>query len=204
MLITPWRLLGSLLIAYTILLRLLYLGVIELLQEEAYYWNYSQHMAAGYLDHPSMVALLIRFGTLLFGTTEAGVRFGAFLCWFITAFFVYRFARTMLDREAAFGSLILVAVLPVFFGIALVMTPDAPLLACSAASLYHLYRALLQEQRRDWTCLKIHHRFYRPGNYPVHAAGFLFAEMVPQAAATSRRLACLGSFLTCRLVELPA
>jgi dolichol-phosphate mannosyltransferase len=83
-----WRVFGLLLIGYTLLLRLMYLGNIELLKEEAYYWNYAQHLAPGYLDHPPMVALLISFGTLVFGNNELGVRFGAFICWFITALYV--------------------------------------------------------------------------------------------------------------------
>jgi dolichol-phosphate mannosyltransferase len=148
--IINWRLFGTLLIGYTILLRLVYLGDIELIQEEAYYWNYAQHMAPGYLDHPPMVALLIHIGTLLFGNTELGVRIGTFLCWFITAFFAYRLTRTIFNRETAFRALILVAVLPIFFGTALVITPDAPLIACWSAALYFLYRSLVQNHAGSW------------------------------------------------------
>lgn len=145
-----WKVFGILLIGYTILLRLMYLGSIELIQEEAYYWNYSQHMAPGYLDHPPMVALLIRFGTMLFGNNELGVRFGAFICWFITAFYTYRLTHTIFNRDTAFRAVILVAALPIFFGVAVVITPDAPLIACWSGALYYLCRALVQEQRHAW------------------------------------------------------
>lgn len=145
-----WYLFGSLLIGYTLLLRLIYMGSVELLQEEAYYWNYSQHLAPGYLDHPPMVALLIHFGTLLFGNTELGVRFGSFVCWFITALYTYRLTQTIFNRDTAFRAIILVAVLPIFFGVALIITPDAPLIACWSGALYYLYRALVQEQRQSW------------------------------------------------------
>jgi dolichol-phosphate mannosyltransferase len=145
-----WKLFGTLLIGYTLLLRLVYLGDIELIQEEAYYWNYAQHMAPGYLDHPPMVALLIHFGTLLFGNTELGVRLGTFLCWFVTAFFTYRLTRTIFNSETAFRGLILVAILPIFFAAALVSTPDAPLIACWSAALYYLYRVLVQNRTQSW------------------------------------------------------
>jgi dolichol-phosphate mannosyltransferase len=145
-----WRVFGFLLIGYTLLLRLIYLGNIELLQEEAYYWNYAQHLAPGYLDHPPMVALLISFGTLLFGNNELGVRFGAFICWFITALYVYKLTQSIFNRDAAFKAIILVAVLPIFFGVALVMTPDAPLIACWSGALYSLYRALVPGERTAW------------------------------------------------------
>ncbi|SHO53257.1 glycosyltransferase family 39 protein [Desulfopila aestuarii] len=145
-----WPLLGSLLISYTVVLRLVYMGNIELIQEEAYYWNYAQHLAPGYLDHPPMVALLIHLGTLLFGDTEFGVRSGAFFCWFITAFFSYRLAETIFDRRTGFMVLILVAVLPVFFGVAMVITPDAPLIACWSGALFFLYRALIDQKKNSW------------------------------------------------------
>ena len=32
--------------------------------DEAYYWVWSHALAAGYLDHPPMVALWVRAGTL--------------------------------------------------------------------------------------------------------------------------------------------
>jgi len=44
----------------------------------------------------------------------------------------------------------LVAILPIFFGFGLVMTPDAPLTACWAGALYFLYCALIHEQRHAW------------------------------------------------------
>ena len=144
------RLAMLLFIAYTLLLRLLYFGTFELTQEEAYYWNYSQHLAMGYLDHPPMVALLIWVGTHLFGNSETGVRVGALVCWIITAWFSYRLTRSAFDRKIALNSLVLVAVLPLFFGAALVTTPDAPLIACWAGTLFYLYRALIDSDHRAW------------------------------------------------------
>ena len=145
-----WRLTALFLIGYTLILRLLYFGTFELTQEEAYYWNYSQHMAMGYLDHPPMVALLIWIGTHLFGNSEIGVRVGAFVCWSITAWFSYRLTRSAFDRNVALNSLVLIAALPLFFGTALIMTPDAPLIACWAGTLFYLHRALIDGHRRSW------------------------------------------------------
>lgn len=145
-----WKQLGMLLIGYSLLLRLFYLGGPELIQEEAYYWNYSQHMATGYLDHPPMVALLIKLGTMLFGDNEFGVRIGAFICWIVTALFSWRLTRLLLDKDTAFRALVLIALLPIFFGTGLLMTPDAPLIACWAGALYYLYRALVQMHPQSW------------------------------------------------------
>jgi hypothetical protein len=46
----------------------------ELLDDEAYYWIYSNFIDWGYYDHPPMIALLIKGGTWLF-PGELGVRF---------------------------------------------------------------------------------------------------------------------------------
>ena len=72
-----WQSLAVGLVCVSVLLRLCYAASVELLPEETYYWNYSQHLALGYLDHPPMVAWLIRAGTTLFGDHAFGVRAGA-------------------------------------------------------------------------------------------------------------------------------
>jgi dolichol-phosphate mannosyltransferase len=74
---TRWRLAALGVVAYVMALRLAFLGLVNLLPEEAYYWNYSQHPDIGYLDHPPMVAWLIWLGTSVFGNTEFGVRIGS-------------------------------------------------------------------------------------------------------------------------------
>jgi dolichol-phosphate mannosyltransferase len=133
-----------------LLLRLMYLGVPELLEQEAYYWNYAQHLDYSYLDHPPMVALLIWLGTSISGTSEFGVRIGAFICWFITAYFSYQLSFRMFGRTAALGAVLLLSVLPLYYGAGFIMTPDAPLHAAWAALLYFLYRALVDCRSEAW------------------------------------------------------
>ncbi|MGO9934199.1 MAG: glycosyltransferase family 39 protein [Steroidobacteraceae bacterium] len=137
-------------IAYSVVLRLLYAGTVELLPEETYYWNYSQHLDFGYLDHPPMVAWLIRLATTVFGQTEFGVRAGAICCGAITSVFVYRLARNLYGEAAALAALILAQTLPFFFLSGFLMTPDAPLTAAWAASLHYLERALIAGRPGAW------------------------------------------------------
>jgi dolichol-phosphate mannosyltransferase len=138
------------LIAYAFALRLVYLGSVELLPEEAYYWNYSRHLDIGYLDHPPMVAWLIRVGTAAFGQSQFGVRVGAMCCGLIASVFVYRLTRNLFDEATALLALVLAQVLPFFFLSGLLMTPDAPLTAAWAASLYYLERALVAGRSEAW------------------------------------------------------
>jgi dolichol-phosphate mannosyltransferase len=135
-------------IAYSVLLRLFSLGLPELLFEEAYYWNYAKHLDIGYLDHPPMVAWIIWIFTEAMGDNEFAVRFGAFVCWIIAAYFSYKL--TLCVHARANQGILLAAIFPAFFAIGLVMTPDAPLTACWSAALYFLYQALINERRMAW------------------------------------------------------
>ena len=145
-----WRSGALALIVLAYLLRLIYCGQIELFPTEAYYWNYSRHLDFGYLDHPPMVALLIRAGTVAFGNTEFGVRIGALCCNLISALFMFRLARNLFGEASAWVAVALMQTLPFFFLSGIVMNPDAPLTAAWTASLYYLERALIAQRARAW------------------------------------------------------
>src|SRR3981081_1326481 len=63
--------------------------------DEAYYWMWSKHLAFGYYDHPPMVALVIRAGTLTAGDTELGGRRVALLLALPMSLAVYRTAAIL-------------------------------------------------------------------------------------------------------------
>jgi dolichol-phosphate mannosyltransferase len=162
-------------IAAMVSLRLIYLGLPELMEQEAYYWNYAQHLDLSYLDHPPMVALLIWLGTTLFGVSEFGVRLSAFLCWLVTAYFSYRLTLKIFDRQAALGAVLLLAVLPLYFGVGFLMTPDAPLHAAWSALLYFGYRALLENDSVSWAGFGISLGLGLLSKYTIVLPGLCFA-----------------------------
>lgn len=137
-------------VAYIISLKLFYLGLPELIFEEAYYWNYAQHLDIGYLDHPLMVAWIIKTFISILGNIEFAVRFGAFLCWFVTAYFVYKLAREILNLSSAYWALVLIATLPAYLSFGWFMSPDAPLTACWAAAIYYTHQAILRDNKKAW------------------------------------------------------
>lgn len=145
-----WRVLSLAVLAYACLLRILFAGIIDLMPEEAYYWNYATHPDIGYLDHPPMVGWLIYLGTYLFGDNEFAVRIPALASWAVAAFFMYRLAARLYERTAAFITLFLFCTLPFYFGIGLMTTPDAPMYAAWAGALFFLAVALLEERHWAW------------------------------------------------------
>ncbi len=66
---TAWWILGL-----AGVLRLVMAAIVPIVPDEAYYWEWSRHLAAGYFDHPAAIAVLIRAGTLIAGNTPFGVR----------------------------------------------------------------------------------------------------------------------------------
>lgn len=145
-----WRIVSVGVFCFGFLLRLFYVGQTELFPEESYYWAYSRHLALGYLDHPPMIAWLIRAGTAIFGQNPLGARVPIIFCSLAAAVFVYKLTNSFYGKSAAFRSLLLMAILPIFFATGTMATPDAPLVACWAGLLYFLQRALLQNSTRSW------------------------------------------------------
>lgn len=142
------------LLGFSFVLHVFFMVYMSLFVEEAYYWNYAQHLDFSYLDHPPMIAVLIKTTTSLFANSEYAVRIGSYFCWFLSAFFSYRLSE-LITKGSGIYSLLLLASLPYFFSQSVLMTPDAPLMACWSASLYCLYRCLVLQEHRYWYALGI-------------------------------------------------
>jgi 4-amino-4-deoxy-L-arabinose transferase-like glycosyltransferase len=133
-----------------VLVRLIFAAVIPLAFDEAYYWTWSKHLAGGYYDHPPMVAVVIRLGTLLAGDTELGVRVISVLMAIPATWAVWRSAAVLFadERVAATAALLFNLTLIVAAG-TLIVTPDAPLLVASSFVLFFLAK-VLETDRGEW------------------------------------------------------
>jgi len=136
-----WRLALAVLIVATAL-RLALGAALPLFEDEAYYWEWSRHLAVGYFDHPPLIAALIRAGTVLFGDTPFGVRVAPILVGSSTAFAAMLVARRLAGAGAARRAAVIFAVMPIAAAGLVIATPDAPLLAAVAWALYPTVRAL--------------------------------------------------------------
>jgi 4-amino-4-deoxy-L-arabinose transferase-like glycosyltransferase len=132
-------------------LRALASALLPLAADEAYYWLWSRHLAAGYLDHPPAIAFLIRAGTVVFGPTPLGLRMGSLVLSLVSTGFVWRAAAMILTSEDD-G-----AIAALYFNLTLMVavetlaaTPDAPEIACAAALLYSLAHLRASDDGRWW------------------------------------------------------
>src|SRR4051812_49265786 len=140
----------ALTILVLIALRLVSGAYTPLTFDEAYYWTWSKHLAGGYYDHPPMVAVLIRLGTLIAGDTELGVRLVSILLALPMSWAVYRSAEMLFggQRVAATATILLNVTLMAAVG-TLIVTPDAPLLVASSFVLFFLAK-VLESGRGAW------------------------------------------------------
>ncbi len=144
----PYALRLGLLVLATV--RLFVAAHAPLSADEAYYWVWSRALAAGYLDHPPMVALWIRAGTAVAGDTALGVRLLGPASALLGSLLLWRAAEDVAPgrRAGVAAVLLLNATLALNVG-AVVMTPDTPLLFFWTAALACLAR-LVATGRPGW------------------------------------------------------
>jgi len=131
-------------------LRLIVAARAPLSADESYYWIWSKALAPGYLDHPPMVALWIRAGTLVAGDTPLGVRLLGPVSALLGTLLLMRAGEDFWPGRNAgvVAAVLLNATLAMNVG-AVIMTPDTPLLFFWTASLAALGR-LVRSGRAGW------------------------------------------------------
>lgn len=132
-------------------LRLAVAAAVPLSPDEAYYWVWSRALAAGYLDHPPMVALWIRAGTVLAGQNAFGIRLLAPLSAALGSVLLWRAADMLLPGRQAglWAATWLNATLLLGAG-AVTLTPDTPLLFFWVLTLWALAHLLRGDAPAWW------------------------------------------------------
>jgi len=123
--------------------RLVVATVVPLAPDEAYYWVWSRALAPGYLDHPPMVALWIRAGTVLTGQTALGVRLLGPLSAAAASWLLFDAGRRLFPDGSAGAAAVLLLNGTLLVGVGtVIMTPDSPLLFFWTATLWAMARLI--------------------------------------------------------------
>lgn len=141
-----WRAAVAILAAAAVL-RLVMAAVTPLVPDEAYYWEWSRRLAAGYFDHPPMIAVLVAAGTALLGATPLGVRLVPVLASFASLLLLADLARRHGGGRAALHAAVVASCVPLAAAGFVLATPDTPLLLACALALHALDRALAAAPR---------------------------------------------------------
>lgn len=99
----------------------------ELFDDEAYYWVYAKFMDWGYFDHPPMISVMIKLGTLVFAG-ELGVRLLVVLMGTASVFLIEKLTQPK-DQKLFYALVLNMAVLQIG---GIIAVPDIPLLFFTA------------------------------------------------------------------------
>ena len=132
-------------------LRLVVAWIVPLSPDEAYYWVWSRTLQPGYRDHPPMVALFIRAGTLLAGEGAFGIRLIGILGIALASILLARAADDLFPdrRPGVWAAALFNATLLAGIG-GMLATPDLPLLVFWIAGLWALARLHATQDGRWW------------------------------------------------------
>jgi 4-amino-4-deoxy-L-arabinose transferase-like glycosyltransferase len=193
--------------AVAALVRLFFAAWLPLFPDETYYWDWSRHLAGGYFDHPPMIAVLIRAGTLIGGATPFAVRFFPVVAGAVASFAAVGIAWRIGGDKAARAAAIVFALMPLAASGLVLATPDAPLLAASAVALYFVVCALQSPVRSRasflWWCaagIMLGLAFASKYTSILLPAGLLIAVLV--RPSLRERLTEPGPYVACVLATL--
>ena len=129
-----------------LVINMLQAGLTPLDPDEAYYWMYSRALDWGYFDHPPMVAILIKLGTLMLPGTW-GVRLLTVLLQGGFIYLLWLLSGKPSDKQAIAVFFSVLVAMPLLQVYGFISTPDAPLLFFSVLYLW-IYQQFLQ--RESW------------------------------------------------------
>lgn len=139
------------LIAAMTVLRVVYASVIDLRTDEAYYWTWSKENVLSFLDHPPMIAWFIRFGTVIFGDTNLGVRFAGILAMLVTQLLLADIVRRVTHDIRAVVLAVLMPEAALYYGLLMAkVSPDIALIPFAVAMLWALVRLAESGDGRWW------------------------------------------------------
>jgi len=123
-------------------LRLIYGAQIELSPDEAYYFQWSEHLAPSYFSKGPGIAATMWLSTHLLCVSEFGIRAFSPLLAFATSLLLAAIARRLYSESVAIWTVLLINCTPIFNAGSLVMTIDPLSIFFWAAALYAFWRAL--------------------------------------------------------------
>jgi len=139
---------SAFLIIYVI--RLIVIGFMGLMPQDAYYYFYSEHLAMSYFDHPPMVAYMLKFFSLFFGKSVFVVKLTDFLVTLFSFFSFYYLCNLFLSKNKAMQTTLLFGTTFIVTLLSINTTPDVPLILFWILSLIALFKAVFENKLVFW------------------------------------------------------
>lgn len=117
-------------------------GQLNLVQDEAQYWDWIRRPQLSYYSKGPLIAWVIAGWCKVFGSTELGVRFGAVIGMTgIQAALYIGVSRVWREYRLALYALFVAATIPLLNGLGILMTTDNPLIFCWTVAFFALSAA---------------------------------------------------------------
>jgi len=133
-----------------LLLRLIFIGLMGLMPQDAYYDFYGEHLALSYYDHPPAIAYILRLFTEIFGKKVFALKLADSIVSFLSLLFFYRLSLLFLGKQGAQKSVLLFFSTLILTILSLISTPDTPLVLFWTISLLSLYHAIFLGKNIWW------------------------------------------------------
>ncbi len=146
----PWQTRALVLIGVLTALRVATAIHLPLSFDEAYFWLWSKHLAISYYDHPPLIALAIRLGTLIFGDTEFGVRAVSLGASIAASWAVWRAGAILSGEETGAAACTAFNLTLMIASQSMAAIPDSLMLAASAFLLLSIARLDATGNGRWW------------------------------------------------------
>ena len=131
------------------LINVMQASFVELHADEAYYWVYSRFLDWGYFDHPPMVALFIKFGDILSGST-LGLRLFTVLTSTLSVYLLWLMLKQYTEHIRLF--ILLFSAIVLFHVYGFITTPDSPL-SFFIVLFFYVYQRYEKEDKLKWGLL---------------------------------------------------
>ena len=128
----------------------LFINGLDLIGDEAYYWDWSRQLDWCYYSKPPMVAWLIRLFTELGGNTVAMVRLPTVVLGTVFLAYFYATTKAIYNAQTAALALLMVLATPANLIANFIITIDPPLYCFWMMSIYYLQHALFKGHLLSW------------------------------------------------------
>jgi 4-amino-4-deoxy-L-arabinose transferase-like glycosyltransferase len=133
------------------IVRGIFITTIDLRVDEAYYWTWSKEDVISYLDHPPMIAWLIRLSTSVFGDTNFGVRLPGLFAMSLMQVLLGAIVWRILRDPRSVIAVVLMTEATLAYGLGMTkITPDVALIPCELAMFWSLIRLAQSNDHRWW------------------------------------------------------
>jgi 4-amino-4-deoxy-L-arabinose transferase-like glycosyltransferase len=132
------------------IMRLIMVFTMGIMPQDAYYYFYSEHPAFSYFDHPPGVAAHLWVFTKILGTHVWSLKLADFIIMCCTLWAFHTLARRFLSTTRSLWALCVFGTTLMITDIAIVTTPDVPLLLFWTLSLIALHAALSSTGYWKW------------------------------------------------------